>query len=229
MKKTDFTVIIPDRKDRQEFLEHCMFQIKQQTLQPDQIIIVDYHAEDDYDLTARIKVGIRQSRNDKVYIIENDDYYHDMYFEVMQDIDADLVGIADSLYYHIGIKKYKHMYHLKRSSLYCTGFKISKVSQVINAVSDNDIKLDLKLWHNLTGLIKTKLISHVDLNNKIIAIGIKHASGLCGGSGHRSNFYQDKHSVSDDDFRFLKAMTRKKSFQFYKQWHTKIRSDFVNQ
>ncbi len=201
-----FSVIIPDRNDRREFTDHCFFQLERQTVKPDQIIHVNYKpVSKDIDLVDRIKSGIKQSRNDKIFIIENDDYYPDDYFEKMA-FDCDFIGVGSTWYYNIKTLGYKFLTHNNqdRSGLFCTGFKKSALN---GFVFPNNIWLDLALW---------QFAKNYKLLKEFEVVGIKHNTGLCGGRGHDDRIYKDH----DTNMDWLKKRVRKESFEFYKQWHT---------
>ena len=200
-----FSVIIPDRSDRPDFIEHCFFQLKKQTVKPDQIIHVNYKAGRDYDLIERVQYGISKSRNDRVFIIENDDYYPDDYFEKMQ-FNCDFIGVPFTWYYHLESLGYKNVSHKGRdhSSLFCTGFRISALKD-FEFPKDN--LLDVALW----GFAK-----NYKLVKDIFPIGIKHGIGLCGSIGHSRCFPYDNY---DPNMEWLKKRIRKESSEFYNDWH----------
>jgi hypothetical protein len=210
--KTDFCVIIPDRGDRPEFLEHCLFQMDRQTIKPKKIYLEDYTPKSaSFDLTERVINGITRAQIDNIdhcYIIENDDYYPDNYFEQMSFDKFDFIGIGYTIYYHLFLKKYTLLFHAHqaRSSLFCTGFKISALSN-FNWPPDNHVFLDLRLWRYANR-------SDVKLNEiNPMPIGIKHGIGLCGGMGHKSDAIRYKYA--DPYMEWLEKHTRKESFDFY--------------
>lgn len=199
-----FSVIIPDRGDRKEFTEHCFFQLDRQTMKPDQVIHVNYRpTTSGVDLVERVQFGISQSKNDKVFIIENDDYYPDDYFEKMQT-EIDFVGVISNYYYHLGLLKYRKFTNTTRSALFTTGFNIS----ALRGFKFPKDGLDIALWKHAT----TSKLLHM-----VTPIGIKHGHGLCAGGGHKETF---KYDHNDKEMDWLKSKVRKESFEFYKQWHT---------
>ena len=204
-----FSVIIPDRKDRKELTEHCLFQMDRQTLKPERIYHINYiPLNDEMDLTQRVITGIDQSERDgidKVFIIENDDYYPDDYFEKMQ-FDCDMIGSEKTVYYNIKYKRYKILHHSGRSSLFCTGFRISKIKNMVFPL----MSLDIRMWLFAQNL----KVEFVETG----AIGIKHGIGLCGGIGHKFN----ANFVKDSGMWYLKSKVRKESFEFYKSYHENI-------
>ncbi len=207
MKQVNFSIIIPDRGDRKELTEHCLFQMERQTLQPDKIYHIDYKPlNGEMDLTQRVMSGIDRSERDgidKCFIIENDDYYPDDYFEKMQ-FDCDMVGIEKTVYYNVRYRRIKFMNHTGRSSLFCTGFRISKIKNFMFPLKS----LDLRLWLFAQNL-KVKFVENVG------AIGIKHGIGLCGGESHRFN----PNYIKDSQLYWLKGQVREESFEFYKSYY----------
>lgn len=206
-----FSVIIPDRGDRKELTEHCLFQMDQQILKPEKIYHINYKPlSDEMDLTQRVMKGIDKSERDGIdrcFIIENDDYYPDDYFEKMQ-FDCDFVGTEKTIYYNLKYKRLRFLNHFGRSSLFCTGFRISKIKNFVFPLKN----LDLRLWL-FAKSFKYKFIDNVG------AIGIKHGIGLCGGSGHQFN----TNFTKDSGMFYLQEHVRDESFEFYKSYHKKIK------
>jgi len=180
-----------------------------QTLKPERIYHINYiPLNGEMDLTQRVITGIDQSERDgidKCFIIENDDYYPDDYFEKMQ-FDCDMIGSEKTTYYNLKFKRYKYLRHLGRSSLFCTGFRISKIKNMVFPLKS----LDIRMWLFAQNL-KVKFVNPG-------AIGIKHGIGLCGGMGHQFNANYTK----DSGMWYLKGQVRDESFEFYKSYHKKL-------
>jgi len=204
-----FSVIIPDRNDRKELTEHCFFQMDRQTLKPERIYHINYvPLNGEMDLTQRVMKGIDQSERDgidKCFVIENDDYYPDDYFEKMQ-FDCDMIGSEKTIYYNIKYKRYKVLHHFNRSSLFCTGFRISKIKNMVFPLKS----LDMRMWLFAQNL-KVEFVNPG-------AIGIKHGVGLCGGSSHKFNASY----IKDSGMWYLKKQVREESFEFYKSYNKKL-------
>lgn len=220
--KLSFCAITPDRGDRPEFLAHCKYQIEHQTVKPGDHFIIDYKPiNNEPDLIPRIKSGLykaKQAGYDIVFIIENDDYYPENYFEEMlkpfetfENLQA--VGIYETIYYHIGTCKYHVHSHPERSSLFCTAFKLSALEN-FNWPKATEIFLDLALWEHF------KDYTLLRLQNNIKPIGIKHGVGFCGGNGHNSNL--NYYEMTDKDFRILSMLVRPESLKFYKEQSEKL-------
>lgn len=213
-----FCVIIPDRGDRKEFTKHCLYQMSLQTVKPDfRIYHIKYKPTSLMpDLIPRIRCGINAAERDGFdlcYIIENDDFYPVNYLQQMPFEDYDFIGIGHTIYYSLLQKKYRFLNHKEvrrldydRSSLFCTGFRISALKDF--KWPDSTFKfLDLDLWKYANFMNNYYLYNPV-----IMPIGIKHGIGLCGGSGHKVNFSYDK---DDKDLKWLKDNTTINSYEFY--------------
>lgn len=213
----DFCVIIPDRGDRKEFTDHCIFQIKRQTIQPVEVFHIDYKPRsNDVDIIERIRHGIFLAKKqcfDYAYIIENDDYYPDNYFESMSFKGSDFVGINSTIYYNIHYGLYRKIYHPLRSSLFCTGFKISGLKD-FTWPEDNTVYLDKALWH-FAWHRKTKPNRWILYSPENMPIGIKHGIGKCGGIYHTTGL--GKYNNQDNDFKWLSQNIRPESLEFYKR------------
>ena len=208
-----FCVIIADRGDRPEFLNHCLMQMDRQTVRPDTIYLIDYEPKNEkVDIIPRIKEGIRKAREDGFeycYIIENDDYYPDDYFENMPFKGYDFVGIGKTIYYSINRKMFSMIRHLNRvhSSLFCTGFRISAIGDY-KWPADDFMFLDLHLWKFI---IKRKNFHLYEPEN--MPIGMKHGIGLCVTDAHKK---EHKYDNQDKNLQWLGSHVRKESFKFYK-------------
>lgn len=208
-----FAVIIPDRGDRPEFLNHCIKQLERFTLIPDKVCIVcDPPKTDDFDIVSRIKEGIelvKQADIDLVFIMENDDFYPPDYFARFHPhfVNFEFFGDEYTTYYNLKNKTYRTWHHPRRSSLFTTGFKISALDR-FQWPDDNERFLDIKLWQYANSR-KRKFV-------RTDAIGIKHGIGKTGGKGHYMRF-----TDVDMDLKFLKSRVNG-SIDFYKSIMEKL-------
>ena len=202
-------VIISDRNDRTKLLYHCLKMMDKQTMQPTFIEVVNFeHYNDNFDLTERVRKGFDKLKSlcDCVLIIENDDYYSENYIETMVNKwielgKPDLLGTDYTYYYHIFKKQYRKLIHKGRASLMNT---LINTKLNINWCDDNDVFLDLHLWNKHNGKTFTP--------ENLISVGIKHGIGLCGGSGHNRMVLTE----NDENYKVLKSLVDKESFNFYK-------------
>jgi hypothetical protein len=201
-------VIIPDRNDRPIFLDHCLKMMEGQTLKPDFVELVNYEPKSDLtDLTERVRIGFERLKDkcDCVLIIENDDYYSSDYIATMVNEwvkwgKPDLIGNAETIYYHIFKKQFKFLNHPNRASLFQT---LISCEANIEWCDDSEVFLDLHLWKKHKGKTFT--------TEECIAMGIKHGIGKCGGSGHERMIYD----FNDPAMNFLRENIEKESFNFY--------------
>lgn len=216
-------VLVPDRGDRPNFLNHCKWLISNQILQPDYVEIVDYKPiSEKPDLTARVRKGFETLQRlgcDCVLIMENDDWYHMDYIYKMftawvNHRKPDLLGLSSTTYYHIGKREYRTLTHKKRASLMST---MISCSARIDWPKYDYVFLDLHLWKQWRLSKRT-----VDFLNPI-SIGIKHGIGLCGGTGHTTFKYDEQ----DPEMNWLRSKVDEKSFEFY--FHTGRNSDSIDQ
>lgn len=212
-------VIIPDRGDRPEFLNHCKWMIENQSMKPDFWMIVDYDPKSDQcDITQRYRLAYHKLDGkgfDCVLFMENDDYYRPEYIETMinnwiQKGKPDLFGIAYTYYYHIGLNKYVKFDHPLRASMMNT---LMKTDLVINWCPDNYPYTDAHLWKSIKNRVTF-------VPEKHISLGIKHGIGMNGGNYHRTKL--DRYTHDDSDNRFLSSIVDNYSLNFYNQLHEKI-------
>lgn len=215
-------IIVPDRGDRDKLMGNCTRMIKAQTLKTITLKVVNYLPRSEKrDITQRYREGYEfftqlKSMGQPVHVIalmENDDWYHPEYLETMVRWwisygKPNLFGINYSIYYHLGLKKYFRMDHFTRSSA-CTTF--IKPYLKINWPQDDEPFTDLHLW------TKSQLNGVTFKPEKHISLGIKHGTGLTGGTSHidRLERYTGVRGVDDRDMRFLKENMDEESFKFY--------------
>lgn len=215
-------ILIPDRGDRPQFLQNCLRMMKNQTVIPDHIEIVnDAPVTDEKDITWRYKTGYDRLRNkgfDVVALIENDDWYAPYYLEYMLKKwemynKPDLLGTDYTVYYHLKQKAWFTMNHPERASAMNT---IIKPDLNFIWCQDNDPYTDLHLW------------LHAGLNGKIIhsknyiSLGMKHGEGLCGGVNHVDRM--ERFTNKDLELELLhKVMIKEnddfESFNFYSNYY----------
>lgn len=195
-------IAIPTRGDRSLFLSRCLEMMENQTRKADLIHIVsEAPKSEDKDITYRYKKAFNKlfaDGCDVVFLIEDDDYYSEIYIETMFNewVKAgkpEVFGTDSTTYYHLNRKCYKVMQHKNRSSAFST--MVTNAVLNIDFPKDNEPFLDLEIWKQLNGKTFT------DSNN--ICMGIKHGVGLLGGKGHNESFPYEK---QDNNHEFLKSV-----------------------
>jgi len=218
-------VLIPDRGDRPEFTDHCLWMMNRQSLKPVEIIHVAYPPDSNLgDITQRYRIGYESVTDpsiDFIAFIENDDYYHQDYLRFMSlEFEAagrpDLMGTQHSTYYHIGLLRYAQLTHYTRSTAMNT---IIRPGLKINWPADHEPYTDMHLWMNVPGIKK-----HLFTTPTYLSMGIKHGTGLCGGGSHVDRFHKYKHDDSGMDF--LRGIVDPESLEFYQKIHQRIKPSF---
>lgn len=180
-----FALIIPTRGDRPDFITQCKKLIKNQSLQPTDVIWMNYKPESNSkDITQRYKRGVEiatKRRYDFVVFWEDDDWYHPDYLkwlisEWKKANYPNTFGVGETYYYHHGIKGKIHYDHPGRTSAFCT---LVKLPVSFSWPADSYAFLDMHIYK------KSPPITVKFPKDKIYAIGIKHGIGLSGGGGHR--------------------------------------------
>lgn len=215
-------VVIPDRKDRPQFLENCLLQMRNQTLKPGIIHLVNFEPQNDkVDITKRYRIAYENLRNsgfELIAFIENDDAYANNYLEVMFNewIKAgrpDLFGTTYTHYYHIKLKYYFTMFHYERSSMMNT---FIKPDLNFKWCDDTVAYTDMHLWDNCKELTRALITPE-----KPIALGIKHGYGLCGGMSHNDklDLYIGPRGKEDNNAELLKSVCNDSAFEFYNSFY----------
>lgn len=205
-------VVIPTRGERKEFLDFALNElIPRQTMQPNDVILVDHKPKGGNDLLERYRMGITQSKADLIIFWEDDDYYAPNYIEKMAAhwVDCEkpeIIGIGETFYYHLKDLRYKHHSHPERASA-CNTAISQEAKEHINWRTYKG-HFDLALWRDLNGRTFYEPTS----------LGIKHGIGLCGGRGHSGN-YMD---TDDRDMNWLRSRVEPWALDFYYQMHRKL-------
>jgi hypothetical protein len=208
--------------DRPLAFSLCERWMKNQIMQPNQWVIVDdgripsnkpnldivnyiYRAPKSNDpkhtMILNLEEAIKHITNEKIIIIEDDEYYSPTYIsEMSKRLDQyELVGIGRSKYYYLPEFKYYQHDTFGHASLAQTGFRKSFLSEIIKILA-GDSFLDVRLWEIVNGANAArqalpKTITENISNNKrglifddrenSLYVGMKGLPGRVGiGSGH---------------------------------------------
>lgn len=205
-------ILIPTRGDRPKFLNHAMWLIEQQTMQPDLIEVVDdapiNHKKD---ITWRYKLGCERlfaKGADVVLFWEDDDYYYPMYIqrmvsEYVKHGKPEIFGVNTTIYYHLKSKRYAELIGKKASAM---ATMVNKKIMEIEWPPMDYIWFDIWIWERMKGL---------SINfGRPINIGIKHGVGLTGGIGH--NAANSIYKKFDFNMNYLSTLVDANSLKFYK-------------
>jgi hypothetical protein len=198
-----------DRGDREVFFNFCLDQLRiiHNGNMDNAIIINDPPTNHEHDLVKRFRKGVAIAKEkgfDAVAVVESDDQYPSDYLQQMTLNGSDFVGYESTVYYNIRNKTWMHQTHPKRSSLFCTAFKISALDDFIWP-SDHYLWLDIRLWEHARD--KRKPVKFLGANP---CTGIKHACGMVAGKSHYRLLENN-----DKDLSFLKTRTENYQYEFY--------------
>jgi len=173
-------VLIPTQHKRDFFLYKSLDMLKRQTLQPDEVLVMDWAhvAKIDIDLNWRYINGLIYLFNigcDCIALWEEDDYYSDDYLKnvitlYQQSGKPNLFGIRNTIYYHLGLKRFALLRHPGHAS--AMGMVLGR--GIFNECVPNEWDLDFDYF--LTRRVKNAV--YVGLNDftkdePVISIGIK--------------------------------------------------------
>jgi hypothetical protein len=207
--------ITPDRGDRPELFQFCIKQINRMGMGNSSYLMNEKPKSDMIDLVPRIREGVEMAKRDGfewAFIIENDDAYPVNYIENFGDLSqSDFVGYSSTLYYNIRNKTWQVFEHPGRSSLFCTGFRLSALDK-FNWPKDNTAFLDIKLWEYANNHDK-----RINLLEGFYPVGIKHGIGRCGGKGHKMEL-----KYKDSELNDLKMFVDAEALEFYRDLMEKL-------
>ena len=150
------------------------------------------------------------TQEDKVLIIEDDDYYSPGYVEWMAGAleNVDLVGEANALYYNVANRTWKDCGNYRHASLCSTGFKGKALEKLINVCRKNNKFIDMVLWNLCRHHIRNCLYMTRH------SVGIKGLPGRPGiGSGHGMR------GKPDADLKHLGKFVTPEFLEIYRQQH----------
>lgn len=131
--------------------------------------------------------GLKEvSHNDKLVIIEDDDYYSPEYLENVNKWldDCNLVGESAARYYNVKSKKYRQLSNFFHASLCSTGMKSSAIDYFKAVCLTNNHLIDMTLWKKYDGSKR--------LYRSNLVVGLKGMVGRAGiGVGHKNDFIGD--------------------------------------
>lgn len=198
-----------DRGDRPQFFNFCLDQLRvmHNGNMDNAIIINEPPISHEHDLVKRFRKGVEIAKAkgfEVVYIVESDDSYPSDYIDRMYVNGADFVGYEDTTYFNIRNRTWMSQTHPKRSSLFCTAFKLSAIEDFIWP-ADHYLWLDIRLWEHARD--KKKKVKLMTSNP---CIGIKHAVGLCAGKAHKRILEHN-----DKNLEFLHSKLEPYQYEFY--------------
>jgi glycosyltransferase involved in cell wall biosynthesis len=165
-------------------------------------------------------LGLEKVKNDILFFIEDDDWYHSNYIEnflnfIITKKDAHIIGEEDSLNYNILTKEY-FLYEMKNmTSLYktCVTKEVYPfLEKVLIYCHENNIKYNNKHIYIDQILWRSKDFNKYLIKNKNLAIGIKSMLGRKGVCNHlntyknHSKYLNSALAGKDDNFNFLKSI-----------------------
>jgi hypothetical protein len=227
--KPNMVTIITPTGDRPQAIALCSLWMSNQTLQPNQWIVVDdgriplipnnkmdyirrQPKEDDpnHTLLLNLNTAIPLIKGSKILIMEDDEYYSPRYIEKMvAALDKhEIAGIGCSKYYHLPSGGYMHHENLDHASLAQTGFRSSFLTEFQELLTGNTF-LDFRVWKKVgdRGFI-------FDDGKEYLYAGIKGLPGRLGtGCGHNREIYR-QHDTPQRDI--LKEWTQD-GFPYYSE------------
>lgn len=135
-----------------------------------------------------LDTAVPHIKGDKVFIIEDDDWYHPEYLEsysVLLD-KFPIVGEFNAKYYSVTKQAYKEMRNFEHASLCQTAFRTEHTSLFNYAIHSGNLYFDIDFW----GFVTKNNLPYCAITNKNLCIGMKNLPGKGGiGVGHTQKDY----------------------------------------
>lgn len=99
-------------------------------------------------LARNLKEGLQHVSNEKVVIMEDDDWYHPRWLDTVSKwLDRhNLVGECDSHYYNVKNQTGRNMNNRRHASLCATAMRGPMIDNMLDLLKTVDDKIDVKLW-----------------------------------------------------------------------------------
>jgi len=217
--------------DRTESFELCRRWIANQTVQPNQWIVVDdgftpvpgYLKMDiDYirrepkegeghTLTLNLRAALPHIKGDKILIIEDDDWYGPDYIKTMKRYLTTyrIVGEALSRYYHVPTMKYRRVANTNHASLCQTGF-VKELLPVFEECLDGDPYVDARFWKRCGKNGYLIVDRNDELRLHCSTKGMKGRKGI--GTGHNENA---RYYTPDYELKYLLKWVGEENAKLY--------------
>lgn len=163
-------------------------------------------------------IAFKRIKGDAVLIIEDDDWYHPRYIELMVSFleKWPVVGECNSKYYNIQSRSHREMLNYRHVSLCQTGIRREAYPLLEQAIHSGELYFDIAFWAKVRTTF-TPNFKFLDLN---LCIGMKGLPGKGGiGVGHVAkdflgdpNFAQLKKWIGEDTQDYI-ALSQKKVAQ----------------
>jgi len=222
-------VLIPTQHKRDFFLEKSFEMLNRQTLQPDEVLVMDWeHKEEtNVDLNWRYINGLIYLFNlgcECVALWEEDDYYSDDYLKnvitLYQQLGKpNLFGIRNTIYYHLGLKRFALLRHQGHSS----AMSMVLGRGIFNECVPNEWDVDFDYF--LTRRIKNAIyvgLNDFTKNENVVNIGMKGISES-GTMGHKKESQIYHRNVKNS--LYLSSVFDDKNLEFLKR-HTGVFFEF---
>ncbi len=216
------TTLITCTGDRAEAFRLCERFVSRQTTKPSRWIVVDdgvgatqctcgqeilrlppmQGQSLNRNLLAALKICT--ASDEAIVIVEDDDWYARNYLETYVPYleRFSLVGQGNGIYYHVGMRRYRHTRKTQHASLCATMFRYELVPYVKHICKVRGPFIDKRLWR------RTKLPGgrHLAPDQPSRCIGIKGMPGRSGiGVGHRAT-WMGRRGLADPDLIKLRQL-----------------------
>jgi hypothetical protein len=136
-------------------------------------------------------------KGEKVLVIEDDDYYHPTYLEVLSGLldNHELAGFKEDVYFKLRTRRFQRMHNMNHASLAATGFRRELLSQIRRCCEllcpvNKSVFIDMYLWAECQDTLreppcKCVLIPNKAADGRAYHVAMKQMPGAFGlGNGH---------------------------------------------
>lgn len=245
----DYTVVTPTG-DRAAFFNRCLHMVTTQTLPPRQWVVVDdgetalsdqmqipdwvtyirrpRRADDPpHTLSVNMLAALEHVTQDRVLIMEDDDWYAPFYAEFMLPYldTADLIGLNKIRYYHLRAGLWKTGTPPRHTAFAQSAFRRGHAWDHLAAVCRTNFTeirekgvLDRHWWHTFEGK------KHLIADHPCLHLGFKGVFGRAGlADGHR---HREPDYIADPDLAYL-TQSIGPDIVHYRRWQNLFRKPYA--
>lgn len=124
---------------------------------------------------SNMEEALKHVKGEYIVLWEDDDFYKPDYLQTMVELlqFCNIVGEAQSKYYHVGLPGYKEMHNYYHASLCQTALRRQALPFLKAAVDSGQLYFDIHLWN----AVHEKRIKSLLLADSDMVIGIKGMPG----------------------------------------------------
>jgi len=160
--------------------------------------------ESDLNVPLNLAECIKKATGDICVVFEDDDFYPSKWVSIcvfnLTEVTS-FFGSSETIYYHLGAKRWREISHPGRSSLCATAWQAKHNDDVLSICQGSTQFLDVDIWAWAQENLSPWLIKDAYVKS------LKGGPGRPGaGGGHKVHTYRDRDKIDTYDYPHLRCM-----------------------